>query len=379
MQQCQDNFYETFGSYLQILDCHQEQAKNSQWKRCSVSSLNVQPLDEDSPLINDVSAFAEGTTQDAIDDTVLGLGLAIRVDGELYPIRDTAYKSLLDRAKISGSVLPKLSRKTLADVLNECLHMFSSDALVLIRDEKVSAVHSGDVRDYSILPIDELLAVLKKKLDERFPGGEFKEGYRDHSITSATFTFPRQREELLETYINLLAAKGQKNIADKLMPGIRFITSDTGVASARVSAMIMGKQFPIRIGDCVAVDHRCQKKVEDFENALDQLFAQFSDNVKKLNELMSLELEFPVNAMTRVCKKLAMPKKAAMEAIAMFEMANGGVSATAHDVFMAMQEIMFILKTQNTPQSKMLAVEENMARALFMDWKSFDLAKGVDY
>ena len=83
--------------------------------------------------------------------------------------------------------------------------------------------------------------------------------------------------------------------------------------------------------------------------------------------------------MTRVCKKLAMPKKAAVEAIAMFEMANGGASATAHDVFMAMQEIMFILKTQNTPQSKMLAVEENMARALFIDWKAFDLAKGVDY
>ena len=143
--------------------------------------------------------------------------------------------------------------------------------------------------------------------------------------------------------------------------------------------MIMGRQFPIRIGDCVAVDHRCQKKVEDFENSLDQLFAQFSDNVKKLNELMSLELDFPVNAMTRVCKKLAMPKKAAMEAIAMFEMANGGASATAHDVFMAMQEIMFILKTQDTPKSKMLSVEENMARALFIDWKSYDLAKGVDY
>ena len=370
MQECQDSFYETFGSYLQILDCHQEQAKNSQWKRCSVRSLRMLPLDADSPLADDVSAFAEGTTQDAIDDTVLGLGLAIQVDGKLYPVRDTAYKSLLDRAKISGSVLPKLSRKTLADVLNECLHMFTSDALVLIRDEKVSAVHSGDTRDYSILPVDNLLTTLKKKLDERFPDSEFKEGYRDHSITSATFTFPRQREELLETYIKLLEAKGQKTIADKLIPGIRFITSDTGVASARVSAMIMGRQIPIRIGDCIAVDHRCQKKVEDFENALDQLFAQFSDNVNKLNELMSLDLEFPVNAMTRVCKKLAMPKKAAIEAIAMFEMANGGAPATAHDVFMAMQEIMFILKTQDTPKSKMLTVEENMALALFIVHRS---------
>lgn len=379
LKECQDNFYVTFDTYLAMLDCHQEQVKNSQWKRCSVRSLRVHPLDEESELYENISAFAPGVSDEAIDDTVLGLGLAIQVDGQIYPVRDTAYKSLLDRAKISGSVLPKLKRKTLAAVLNECLHMFSSDALVLIRNEKVSAVHSGDAKDYSILPMDELLETLKKKLDERFPGAEFKGGYSDHAISTATWTFPRQRDDLLQTYIKTLEANGQKKIADKLVPGIRFVTSDTGVASAKVSALIMGRQVPIRIGDCVAVDHRHQKTVADFELELDKLFAQFSDNIARLHELMSIDLEFPVNAMTRVCKKLAMPKKAAIEAIAMFEMANGGAPATAHDVFMAMQEIMFILKTDKTPESKMLAVEENMARALFMNWKEYDLAKGVSY
>lgn len=52
---------------------------------------------------------------------------------------------------------------------------------------------------------------------------------------------------------------------------------------------------------------------------------------------------------------------------------------------MAMQEISYILKTQNTPQAKMLTVEENMARALSLRWSEYDkanivgLAKGVDY
>ena len=50
-------------------------------------------------------------------DTVRGLGLAMRVEGNLYPMRDTAYKSLLDRAKLRGSVLPKLSRPKLARAL----------------------------------------------------------------------------------------------------------------------------------------------------------------------------------------------------------------------------------------------------------------------
>ena len=83
--------------------------------------------------------------------------------------------------------------------------------------------------------------------------------------------------------------------------------------------------------------------------------------------------------MTRVCKKLNLPKKAALEAIHQFEVTYGGGPATAHDVFLAMQEIPFILKTENTPQSKMLTIEENMARALTLRWSDYDLAKAVSY
>ena len=190
---------------------------------------------------------------------------------------------------------------------------------------------------------------------------------------------PKQKDDLLGTYIKTLAAQGKTTMASKLMPGIRFMTSDTGVASAKVSALLVGGQHPIHIGGCIAVDHRHQSKVEDFDKALDQLFAQFGDSVAKLQKLLEVHLDYPVNAMTHVCKKLSMPKKAAVEAIAMYEMAYGGGSATAHDVFMAMQEIPFILKTENTPQSKMLTIEENMARALTLRWSDYDLAKAVSY
>lgn len=378
-KQCEDNFYTTFSSALMLQDYHETQAKNSRWHRCQVKELQVDPLDSKSPLFSDLTKFAVGVTQDAIEDTASNLGIAIRVDGQYYPVRTTAYKSLLDRAKIGGTALPKLSRKALADVLNECLHLFSADALLLIRDEKVSAVHSGDSSDYSVLPMDELLTVLRKKLDERFPGNTFESGYSDHSISSAAWSLPNQKEELIGAYTKLLTAQGKSRMADKLMPGIRFTTSDTGVASAKVTAFLGGAQYPIHIGSCVSVDHRHQKKVEDFEVALDQLFAQFGDAVKKLEGLMDITLEYPVNAMTRICKKLSLPKKAALEAIAMFEMSYGGGTATAHDVFMALQEIPFTLKSENTPEGKMLVVEENMARVLSLRWSDYDLAKAVNY
>ena len=379
MQKCFDDYNTTFASYPMMLDYHQNQSENSQWVRCPVKELSVESLAKMSANHLHPSGFAYIVGEDAIYDTTEHLGLALRVKGDLYPVRETAYKTLLDRAKIGGSILPKLSRETLAGVLNECLHLSATDALVLIRDEKVSAVHSGDETDYSVLPIDTLLEKLTEKLDDRFPNSEFEQGYADHSITSGLWKLSGQREQLLGTYLKTLSAYNDKAKLNKIVPGVRFITSDTGVASAKVSALLLGGAYPIHIGGCIAVDHRHKSSVEDFEKALDQLFAQFGNSIEKLQHLLEVYLNYPVNAMTRICKKLALPKKAAIEAIDMFEKTYGGGVATAHDVFMAMQEILFLLKCDDTPQSKMLAVEENMARALTLDWTAFDLAKGVDY
>ena len=334
MLPCHDNYTTTFDNYPSMLSYHKALSVGSSWKTCKVKDLHVEPLDGTSPLYGHTSAFAAGTSEEAVTDTVENLGLALNVDGKIYPVRSTAYKTLLDRAKINGSALPKLSRKELANVLNACLAVHNSDALLLIREEKVSAAHSGDEKDYSVLPMDELLVTLEKKMGERFPGFQFEGGYSDHAFTCGSWTFPGQKEDLLGAYAKALTFYGKVSIASRLVPGIRFMTSDTGLSSAKVSAMLMGTQHPIHIGGCIAVDHRHQKKVTDFEVALDQLFAQFCDSVAKLQSLLEIQLEYPANAMTRICKKLSLPKKESMEAIAMFEMAYGGGPASAHDVFM---------------------------------------------
>lgn len=376
---CLDGYCNTFNSYGTMLGYHEDQSKRSLWIRSKVNDLQVEPLGKTSPLFSDLSAFAAGTTREAVDDTADNLGLAMRVDGNLYPVRMTAYKSLLERARIGGTSLSKLSKEVLAEVVNACLGLYSADALLLVRDEKVSAVHSGAETDYSVLPVDELLTVLKEKLDARFPDHEFGQGYCDHSLVSASWTMPAQKEDLLGTYIRLLDSQGRSAMASKLMPGIRFTSSDTGVASAKVSALLIGGRYSIHIGNCISIDHRHQSTVSDFAGSLDQLFAQFGDSVDKLKKMAEVYLDYPVNAMTRVCKKLCMPKKAALEAIAMFEMSYGDGPATAHDVFLAMQEIPFILKSEKASESKLLALEENMARAVSLRWSDYDLAKAVSY
>ena len=379
VKSCCDSYHTQFSAFPDMLSYHEKIRTDSRWERTEVKNLEVAALDKASPLFNDTTSFDSSVSRDAIEDTAENLKLAIKVKDKFFPLRDTAYKSLLDRAKVGGSALPKLPREKLAELINSCLALHKDSALLLVRDEKVSAAHSGDTRDYSVLEIDQLLDGLQSKMDERFPGNQFSGGYVDHSITSASWTLPDQKTELLDTYTKLLAAEGKTAMAAKLMPGIRFSTSDTGVASAKVSALLVGLQYPIHIGGMISVEHRRQSKVPDFVESLDMLFAQFGDSVARLSGLLSIHLDHPVNAMTAICKRLALPKKAAMEAIDMFEMAIGEDSATAHDVFVALQEIPFILKTQGTPESKLLALQENMARALTLKWRDYDYAREVKW
>lgn len=379
VKSCCDSYHTQFSAFPDMLSYHEKIRTDSRWERTEVKNLEVAALDKASPLFNDTTSFDSSVSRDAIEDTAENLKLAIKVKDKFFPLRDTAYKSLLDRAKVGGSALPKLPREKLAELINSCLALHKDSALLLVRDEKVSAAHSGDTRDYSVLEIDQLLDGLQSKMDERFPGNQFSGGYVDHSITSASWTLPDQKTELLDTYTKLLAAEGKTAMAARLMPGIRFSTSDTGVASAKVSALLVGLQYPIHIGGMISVEHRRQSKVPDFVESLDMLFAQFGDSVARLSGLLSIHLDHPVNAMTAICKRLALPKKAAMEAIDMFEMAIGEDSATAHDVFVAMQEIPFILKTQGTPESKLLALQENMARALTLKWRDYDYAREVKW
>ena len=379
LKPCQDSYHIQFSEFPAMLDYHQQLRKNSAWERTEVKNLRVAPLEKESPLADDPSRFDSVVSQEAIEDTTENLKLAIKVGNRYFPLRDTAYRSLLNRARINGTALPKLSRAKLADVLNSCLALHKDHALLLVRDEKISATHSGDERDYSILEIDQLLEGLQTEIDVRFPGNIFSAGYADHTISSATWILPGQKEDLLATYQRMLMANGKRQLADKLTPGIRFTTSDTGDASAKVSALLMGLQTPIHIGGMVAVEHRRQSKVMDFIDGLDMLFAQFGDSIDRLSKLLSVYLDHPVNTMIGVCKHLRLPKKASLDAIAMYEATIGNGAETAHDVFMAMQEIPYTMKVEGASESRLLDLQESMARALTLRWSDYDTAKAVSF
>lgn len=374
-----DSWQETYGSFTELKNA--ETAARKEWLPVKVCDISVAPVESiifsDAAIFKNATAYAPEVTTEAVKDTANNTGLAVIIDGKGYPVRDTALKSMFDRARINGFSLGKLAKADLSLVLNKCNALYGDNALVLIQEEKVSATHSGGDKDYSVLPIPELLEELSKCLDSRFPGYEYVRGYRDHSYTACEFRMPAQKEELLRSYESILKAEGKNVLAGKLVPGLKFVTSDVGVCSARVSAYLTGTAVPITVGSCLAIDHRGGKTVADFAKALDGIFVKFGDALDKLAALHGLMLNYPINAMTRICKKLHMPKKAALEAISMFEDTNGNVPATAADVYYAMQEILFNVGTE--AKVNRFVLEENISRALTLNWKSFDLAKPVEW
>ena len=69
---------------------------------------------------------------------------------------DTAWKGLLDRARVSGNSLTRIDSELLADLLTQCTQVYKNAVRFLIRDEMITAVVSGDETDYKVLPMQVL-------------------------------------------------------------------------------------------------------------------------------------------------------------------------------------------------------------------------------
>ena len=77
MQNCQDSYSTTFSSFPEIHSYHQNLSQRSLWTRCRVNQLHVEPLVRGASHFPTLTAFAPGTSETAVEDTLDHLGLAI--------------------------------------------------------------------------------------------------------------------------------------------------------------------------------------------------------------------------------------------------------------------------------------------------------------
>lgn len=149
-----------------------------------------------------------------------------------YPVRSCALKTVLERARISGHALNKVSKSVFAEILNYCMGVASGDSLIKVADEKVSAVHGGDPKDYTVMEMLPLFKATNDFLDREYPGNRFMTAHFDHSIATAIWCLDGQADKLLDTYHREIAAKGLQT--EKMVPALRFSTSDVGMSGANL-------------------------------------------------------------------------------------------------------------------------------------------------
>lgn len=370
-----DAFETTFANTKEMLEFLAERAKASQWIRKPTRMLRLVPLEKEAETIEKAcTKQLEGI----VEDTEKNTQLVLKINGEVYPVRDCAMHTILKRAGVSGTGLRKLEKATYAKVINYCLKVARGDALIKIADGKVSAVHGGDEHDYCVLDMEAVFSMTCDYLKAHFSGSAYLEGSGtyDHSIASAMWTL-EGNQELLDTYRQALK---DHDLEDKaLAPALRLTTSDVAASGANLYPMMTSKtnNRTISLGSPIKLSHDKGATLQDFRKNLDKIFSRYQEAMNGISSLMDIEIENPVNCLHLVMKEIKISQKIRNEVVEQYIAQYGEEPCTAHDLYYAINETSFFAACEGFSGSRILKLEEDIARTLSMDWKAFDVIGAI--
>lgn len=370
-----DGFQTTFSGVAELMEFLKERGHSSAWLRKPTRNLRLLSLEKSEGQLEEQAGDG---WEDILADTKANTRLVLKLGGQYYPVRDCAIRTILDRAGISGPGLRKLDRNDYARVINLCLKVAKGDALIKVADGKVSAIHGGDHCDYSILEPEAVFSVTMEYLAKHFPGSRYMEnsGSYDHMQVTAMWELGGN-QELLDTYREALDEHGMDK--DVQAPAIRLTTSDVGVSGANLYPMLLcgSSHQGISLGSPIRLEHKAGASVMHFKDNLNMLYSRYADAVTNLTGLMDIEIRNPLNCMMGVMKRVSIPKKIANEAINLYEAKHGNGACTAHDLYYAIHEAPFVAACNGAQGSRILSLEENVARALSLDWEEYDVAGNI--
>lgn len=364
-----DGFEKTFATAEEMLAFLGRRFQSSQWIRKPTRSLRLVPLEKEAAHLEN----GEKEMEDIIADTEKHTRLVLKVRGEVYPIRNCAIQTILSRAGIGGDGLRKLDLATYAKVVNCCLKAANGESLIKIADGKVSAVHGGDAHDYSVLDMKTVFEVTSEYLYQHFKGSVYLEGSGtyDHSVMSAMWMLGGN-QELLDAYRDALDRYGVDT--RNMTPALRLTTSDVAASGVNLYPMLLteGMNHTISLGSPITLAHRNRTTILDYRENLKEIYARYQDAAKHLADLLEIEIYNPVNCLKLMMKKLKIKASIRNEVVEMYVAQNGEGRCTAHDLYYAMNEAPFFAACQGMLGSRLLQMEENITRALAMDWKAYD-------
>lgn len=367
-----DSFSRVFSNAGDFLSFLYERAKNSSWIIAPSRNLYFEALEQGAAATNISIQSRTADSSEVLLDTMANTRLIMKVQGNCYPVRSCALKSVLERARISGYALSKVSRAAFADILNYCLGVASGDSLIRLADEKVSAVHGGDPKDYAVMEMLPLFQHVCDYVNHEFPGSHFVTAHFDHSMATAIWRLDGQADQLLDTYRREVAAKGLN--PSGIVPALRFTTSDVGMSGANLYPIFLRGNADriIPLGYPIKTNHRHGVDLDYFDKQLNLLFARFRDAIQAQTKLLGVDVQHPATAMLGVLKKIGAPKKASYEALDYFLAVHGDSPCTAYELVMQMSDVIFSAQCEGATGIRIAQLEEIIARAMHVNWSDFD-------
>lgn len=357
-------------SFLSFLN---ERKQNSRWMTAPSKELEFQAIEENTPMGNLIMQVYQNDGKAGIlADTMANTAVLLRVNGEDIPVRSCAVKSILERARISGYALSKVKTNVFTQILNYCMNVASGKSLIKVADDKVSAVHGGDEKDYKILDMQAMFERVKDYLDLNFPGNSFVTGHFDHAIAMGIWRLDGQADQLLDTYRRELTAKGLSNKA--ITPALRFMSSDTGVSGANLypTLMVGSSNRLVPLGYPIKTEHKGKADLDYFEEQMGQIYARYEQALDQQMQLLNIEIQHTYTTFLGVLKRISAPKKASYEALEYFKVQHGDDPCTAYELYLNMCEIIFLAQCEGASGSRIAQLEEIVARAIKVNWHEYD-------
>lgn len=359
------------GDFLAFIE---EREENSDWEKVKSSELRFYPIADGQRASSMLEEkLREKGKECVFKDTMEHTRLILKVRDELYPIRSCAIKTILERARVSGNALNKVQKTELAQILNYCMKVAGGDALLRFCEDKISAVHGGDASDYAVLKTPELFRRTVEYLQDNFSGYTFAGASYDHSIVTAVWSLDNE-EALLKEYKESLQTHGLP--CDEIQLGLRLTTSDTGQSGANLYPMIFfGSELRnIPLGSPLKLHHKNKADLARFDEQLNLLYAQYSKALGNMQSMMDVYVLHPINAMLGVMKRIGVPKKYATLIAEDYRLKRGDTACSVYEAYLQISEVIYLMQCDGAEGSKIVMMEENIARAVHLRWKDYDFA-----
>lgn len=320
------------------------------------------------PLDGIKECFEEGTN--------LFLEFYIDVNGQqkrgVIPVRDTAINSILARARLGGFSLVNneeepgvavLDDSIKAQIITDCLKLYTAQAKVLYRDEEISAVHSGQ---YAVLTESDIIASFEETMKKDFSDLEFISADVSHRYFKANYDL--HCEEVEEDIQMMLSEIGEN--ADSVKVKVTVFSSDIGTAAVHILTYIDVDGMSIVFGKPKAIKHIGKRTADDIKKEVGKLLSLFKACPEDFKRLGEIQIHNPGGCLRSIAKEMHLPKKLTLDIASVLD--DTKPECTAYEIYWHLNEIGAAAEKNITDGFRIMAIKETIAECLKIDFKKFD-------